>query len=321
VKAACLLTMPQKRAATPCRGRGKESKEKTGAAFRVGTLYQGGVYNLYVSALRRRTACLAPEQQIAFYGGDRIISKSELRPPISVYFRAYENGQPARSSTSEMESDGRRMASSRRQRSSRKTDRPLSRLNWWTCADHEVAPYLLNMFKRREVFFTRLRPVVSKTARGSGQICSASKTKKKQNRKRTTVYLAALLDPRIDVVEGATSRKYATRMSKDAKWKGTLAAYDRIKKAQEETAKILPVLHYYESPAANRRDLSRATRFYRHVFKYARRLLSAGDESRRRTKARRFPNSATVAANRSSGSFFHPEPVYGRNGAGYADDS
>ena len=68
-------------------------------------------------------------------------------------------------------------------------------------------------------------------------------------------------------------------MSSDAKWKGTLAAYDRIKKAQAETAKIAAGLqlsrdsYVRKQTAAYRATARRSTA---RCFKYARRLLRAG---------------------------------------------
>ena len=49
----------------------KESKDKTGLAFRRGFFYQGGEYWLYqYKAYTDVRLVFAPEQQAAFYGGD-----------------------------------------------------------------------------------------------------------------------------------------------------------------------------------------------------------------------------------------------------------
>src|SRR5438876_11092374 len=108
--------------------------------------------------------------------------------------------------------------------------------------DHEV-PYLLNMFNRREVFFTAFAARSFENARRVREDLFGVQN----NRKRYDGYLAALLDPEIDRALKAREQKLRDAMTKDTKWKGTLAASDRIKKAQEEAAKILPVYNYYET--------------------------------------------------------------------------
>src|SRR3954454_6195179 len=75
----------------------KESKEKTGLRSDVVTLYQGGVYNLYrYKRYDDVRLVFAPEEQIAFYGGDP--DKFEYpRFDLDIcIFRAYENGKPAK---------------------------------------------------------------------------------------------------------------------------------------------------------------------------------------------------------------------------------
>jgi len=75
----------------------KESQDRTGMRSDVVTLWQGGAYHLY--RFKRYTdvrLVFAPEQQIAFFGGD--VDNFEFpRFDLDVcFFRAYENGQPAK---------------------------------------------------------------------------------------------------------------------------------------------------------------------------------------------------------------------------------
>ena len=75
----------------------KESKEKTGLRADVVTLYQGGAYHLY--RFKRYTdvrLVFAPEQTIAFYGGDPDNFEYPRFDLDICIFRAYEDGKPAR---------------------------------------------------------------------------------------------------------------------------------------------------------------------------------------------------------------------------------
>src|SRR5256885_1463131 len=286
----------------------KESKEKTGLRSDVITLYQGGAYHLYrFKRYDDVRLVFAPEQQIAFYGGDPDNFEYPRYDLDICIFRAYENGQPAKIEhflkwNPDGPKDGELTFVSGHPG---KTDRQLTLDELEHLRDQE-APFLLNMFNRREVFFTAWAARSFENARRSREDLFGIQN----NRKRYDGYLAALLDPDIDRLLKAREQKLRDAMAKDAKWKGTLAAYDRIKKAQEETAKVLPVYNYYEAFRGKQTASYRAPRgFYSSLFKYSRRLLRAGDE---RSK----PNGEPFAGFRDSNKesleldLFSTEPVY-----------
>lgn len=75
----------------------KESLERTGLRSDVVTLYQGGAYHLY--RFKKYTdvrLVFAPEQQIAFYGGDPDNFEYPRFDLDICIFRVYENGVPVR---------------------------------------------------------------------------------------------------------------------------------------------------------------------------------------------------------------------------------
>src|SRR5438034_1046753 len=286
----------------------KESKEKTGLRSDVVTLYQGGAYHLYrFKRYDDVRLVFAPEQQIAFYGGDPDNFEYPRFDLDICIFRAYENGQPAKVEhflkwNPDGPKDGELTFVSGHPG---KTDRQLTYDELVDMRDHEV-PYLLNMFNRREVFFTAWAARTFENGRRAREDLFGIQN----NRKRYDGYLAALVDPDIDRSLKAREQKLRDAMSKDAKWKGMLTAYDRIKKAQDETAKVLPVYNYYETFRGKQTASYRAPRgFYSTLFKYARRLLRAGDE-RPKPNGERFPEFRDSNRESLELDLFSTEPVY-----------
>jgi len=171
--------------------------------------------------------------------------------------------------------------------------------------DQEV-PYLLNLFYRRESLLHSWADRSLENQRRAQNLVRGIEN----NRKRYEGYLAALLDPEIDRALKAREQKLRDAMAKDAKWKGTLSAYERINKAQEETAKIIATYSYYETFRGKQGATYRAPRgFNSTLFKIARRLLRAADE-RPKPNGERFPEFRDSNKESLELDLFGTQPIY-----------
>src|SRR5947199_3393565 len=75
----------------------KESKDRTGLRSDVVTLYQGGIYHLYrYKRYDDVRIVFAPEEQMAFYGGDPDNFEYPRYDLDICIFRVHEDGEPAK---------------------------------------------------------------------------------------------------------------------------------------------------------------------------------------------------------------------------------
>ena len=285
-----------------------ESKQKTGLRSDVITLYQGGVYNLYrYKRYDDVRLVFAPEQQAAFYGGDPDNFEYPRFDLDICVFRAYENGQPAHPEhylkwNSKGPADGELTFVSGHPG---KTDRQLTTDELAAMRDGEV-PYLLSMLNRREVFLNAFAARSFENARRVREDLFGI-----QNSRKAFVGIqAALLDPEIWNSIAAREKRLRDGIAGDPKFAAAVTAYDKIKQAQEETAKILPVYHYYETARGRENATYRAPRaLYSTLFKYARRLLRAGDE-RPKPNGERFPEFRDSNKESLELDLFSTAPIY-----------
>ena len=285
----------------------KESKEKTGLRSDVVTLYQGGVYNLYrYKRYDDVRLVFAPEQQIAFYGGDPDNFEYPRFDLDICIFRVYENGQPAKIDNylkwnSKGPSDGELTFVSG---SPGRTDRQLTVDELADTRDRDV-PNLLSMFNRREVLLNAWSQRSFENARRARDDFYGDQN----NRKRYDGYVAALLDPEIWRTIEAREKKLRDAISADAKLRSTIGAYDRIKKAQAELVKIAPRYDYLEQERRSTVGYRGPRALYGSLFEYARLLTRAIDE-------RAKPNGERIPMFRDSGKesleldLFSTSPVY-----------
>src|SRR6266404_1546988 len=285
----------------------KESKEKTGLRSDVVTLYQGGVYNLYrYKRYDDVRLVFAPEQQIAFYGGDPDNFEYPRFDLDICIFRVYENGQPARIDNclkwnSKGPSDGELTFVSG---SPGRTDRQLTVDELADTRDRDV-PNLLSIFNRREVLLNAWSQRSFENARRAREDFYGDQN----NRKRYDGYMAALLDPEIWRAIEARERKLRDAISSDAKLRSTITAYDRIKKAQAELVKIAPRYDYLEQERRSTVGYRGPRALYGSLFKYARLLTRAIDE-RAKPNGERIPMFRDSAKESLELDLFSTSPVY-----------
>jgi hypothetical protein len=285
----------------------KESKEKTGLRSDVVTLYQGGAYQLYrYKRYDDVRLVFAPEQQMAFFGGDPDNFEYPRYDLDICLFRVYENGQPAKIDNflkwnSRGPSDGELTFVSG---SPGKTDRQLS-LDELADTRDRWLPYLLRMFNRREVLELAYSARSFENARKARDDLFGDQN----NRKRYDGYLAGLLDPDIWSLLQAREQRLRSAIANDSKFKSAAAAYDRIKRTQAEIAKNAPLYNYLEQERPISIGYRAPRAFSGNLFKYARLLLRAVDE-------RAKPNGERIAEFRDSAreslelELFSTEPIY-----------
>ncbi|HEX4638722.1 MAG TPA: S46 family peptidase [Chthoniobacterales bacterium] len=279
----------------------KESREKTGLRSDVVTLYQGGQYHLYrYKRYDDVRLVFAPEEQIAFYGGDPDNFEYPRYDLDICIFRAYESGQPAKIEhylkwNTKGPADGELTFVSG---NPGRTDRALAVSEIAELRNDEL-PYLMSMYYRRETFLHSwaARSFENKR-RAQHEVRSVE-----NNRKRYDGYLAALLDAEI-------WRAIEDRQKKLTDAADVTALYEKIKQAQDATAKVLPVYEYFEqfrgAPQASYRS-PRA--FYSTLFQYARRLLRHGDELTK-PNGERFPEFRDSYRESLELELFSSQPVY-----------
>jgi hypothetical protein len=267
----------------------------------VTTLYQGGQYHLYrYKRYDDVRLVFAPEEQIAFYGGDPDNFEYPRYDLDIAIFRAYENGQPAKIDNylkwnTKGPADGELTFVSG---NPGRTDRQLAVSELTELRDQEV-PSLLNLFYRRETYLHAWSARSFENKRRAEQNTRSVEN----NRKRYDGYLAGLIDP-------DTWRSIEQRQKKLTDASGTTALFDKIKQAQEATAKVSPVYEYFEQFRGRPEAGYRAPRgFNSTLFQFARRVLRHGDEMTK-PNGERFPEFRDSYKESLELELFSSQPVY-----------
>jgi hypothetical protein len=212
----------------------KESLDKTGLRSDVVTLYQGGLYHLY--RFKKYTdvrLVFAPEQQIAFYGGDPDNFEYPRYDLDVCFFRVYENDKPAKIehylkwSKEGVKENQLVFVSGHPGR----TDR-LATLDELAYLRDTGFPFLLQRLNRWEVMLLSYSGRSEENARQAKEFLFGVQN----SRKARIGGLAALLDPDLMARKKEQQQKLRARANEDPALKDARSAWERIAKAQQVRA-------------------------------------------------------------------------------------
>ncbi len=275
----------------------KESLEKTGLRSDVVTLYQGGAYHLY--RFKRYTdvrLVWAPEQQIAFFGGDPDnFEFPRFNLDVCVY-RAYENGQPARiehylkwSRTGTREGDLTFVSG-----------HPGSTNRQFTIAELQALrdvqyPYVVPRIKRVEVLLSSWGARSEENARrAKDDLFSFQNSRKVFDGRQAGLYSPAIMGPKL-----AAEKAFKAQLGDRPGGAAVRDAFDRIANAVAEQNRIYKRYRLLEGGHA----------FMSDSFPIARNLLRAGDE-RPKPNGERLREFGDARKESFEYSLFSDKPIY-----------
>jgi hypothetical protein len=275
----------------------EESTKQTGLRSDIITLYQGGQYHLY--RFKRYTdvrLVFAPEQQIAFYGGDPDNFEYPRFDLDICIFRVYENNQPAKIEhylrwSAEGAKDNELIFVSGHPGRT-------NRLN--TMADlvylrDRVFPFTVQLLYRREVAYS----VYSARSEENARRAKEDLFSIANSRKARDGGMAGLLDPALMGKKREAERKLRDAVTTRPDLKDALGAWDRIAAVQKELGKHSVEYNMLEG----------ARGFNSQLFGIARTLLRAGEERPKPNadRLREFRQSALPSLEHA---LFSEEPIY-----------
>lgn len=275
----------------------KESREKTGLRSDVVTLYQGGQYHLY--RYKRYTdirLVFAPEQQIAFFGGDPDNFEYPRYDLDICLFRVYENGAPVKpahflkwSKAGAAENELVFMSGNPGH-----TDRLLTQKELEYQRDVAM-PYTLFILKRREVMLTAFSGRSLENARRAREQLFSIQN----SRKARDGAIAALQDPAFFAEKAKSEAAFRERLAGKPEFADAATAFKRIEDAQAQI----------KANAIAYRMLEGGLGFSSESFGIARSLLRAGDE-RPKANGERLREYSEAKRESFEFSLFSDKPIY-----------
>lgn len=276
----------------------KEASEKSGLRAMVVTLYSGGMYHLYKYKIYPDVRLVfAPEFSIAFFGGDPDNFTYPRYNLDIAFFRAYENGQPAKTphylkwSQKGVKENDVVFASGNPGSTGRLLT--LAQLEFLRDINY---PWTIANLQRRRVLIQKY----SEQGQEQARIALNTLFSIENSLKAVTGYQSGLLDPKImekKAKEEAAIRKAVSENPELSREFGQ--AWDEIAKAQKAYAEIFKPFTFFE----------RAQGFNSVYFSLARNLVRLAAEKQK-------PNEARLREYRESNlpslerTILSPAPVY-----------
>ena len=247
----------------------EDAKKKTRMKPQVVTLFQGGAYHLYLYKKYTDVRLVfAPEQAIAFFGGDPDNFEFPRYDLDISIFRVYEDGKPAKvkhylkfAGKAVKEGDLTFVSGhpGRTRRLNTLADLEFMR-------DHEY-PYMMQRLNRLEVLLSTFSDRNEENRRQAKELLFGVQN----SRKARNGGLAALLDPKLMKQKQAEQKKLMAAATPEQK-----KAWARIARAMEAKGKLMKRYSALERGAA----------FFSDYFSQARTLLRAAEERSKPNKDR-----------------------------------
>lgn len=275
----------------------KESLDKTGLRSDVVTLYQGGQYHLY--RYKKYTdvrLVFAPEKAIAFFGGDPDNFEYPRFDLDVCFFRAYEDGKPAKvehflkwSKAGAKEDELVFVAGH-----PGKTDR-LNTVGHLEFLRDRVFPSTLNTLRRREVLLKNFSDRSLENARRAEDELFGIQN----SRKAKLGGLAGLQDPAIMERKIADEKSLRNFVRKDTKLKDSNKAWNDVEAA----------IHAWERLYVDHGLIERGAAFNSALFGIARDLVRLADEAEKPNadRLREYRESAIESLKQE---LFSEAPIY-----------
>lgn len=274
-----------------------DSFKNSGLRSNVITLYQGGVYHLY--RFKKYTdvrLVFAPEQQIAFYGGDPDNFEYPRYDLDVAFFRVYEDGKPAKvKHFLKWSKDGCKeneltFVSGHPGRTTR-----LVTMEELAYSRDIGFPFLLKRLYRAEVLLTAFSARSEENARQAKETLFSIQN----SRKARLGGQAGLMDPELIARKKAEEQRLRDAAAKKPEFADALIAYENIARAQKVRAELIKPYSMLEGGAA----------FNSELFGIARTLVRSAAEKAKPSaeKLREFIDSNKESMELS---LFSEEPIH-----------
>jgi len=275
----------------------RESHDATGLRSEVVTLFQGGAYHLH--RYKRYTdvrLVFAPDSQAAAFGGDPDNFEFPRYCLDYCFFRAYENGEPAKTPhflkwKAAGAEEGELVFTSGHPG---RTNRSVTLAQLEALRDDGFPHRLEQIFRNETMLRAWSDRDLENARRAKGAIVGTQ-----NGRKAIQARLNGLLDPALMKRKAWRESELRETFRGNEAWKGAADAFERIEAAEQRGRELAPRMRMFEGGEA----------FGTGLFGIARTLLRAGDEASK-PDGERLPEFQAADRVSLELDLFSEEPVY-----------